>query len=133
MDVTTPSAADDLFEPPPSGIHLFFRGGSRDETSLTIDRCGRYLLGRAADADIRFDDRDDCDRRVSQRHAVLRVEAGAVWLANCSPRNGVKIDGILLDDFQELELHDSDVIALGTGGPIIRIRIGSLAGIAGKA
>ncbi|MCC8164970.1 MAG: FHA domain-containing protein [Planctomycetes bacterium] len=131
MDLANPSLADDLFDPPAPGIHLFFRGGSRDETSLTIDRHGRYLLGRASDADIRFDDRDDTDRRVSQRHAILKVDANGVTITNCSPRNGLKIDGIRLDDFQELVLRDSDVIALGSGGPIVRVRIGSLADSAG--
>ncbi len=131
MDFDDPSFTDDLFDPPSPGIHLLFRGGSRDETSLTIDRCGRYLLGRASDADIRFDDRDDIDRRVSQRHAILHVDPDGVRITNCSPRNGLKIDGILLDNHQELALRDSDVIALGTGGPIVRVRIGSLAHIAG--
>ncbi len=117
---------DDVFALPAPGVSLYFRGGSKNDTELKITRCGKYVIGRERNADIRFTDADKVDGKVSRRHAVLVVDAEKVAIINCTPRNGLKVDSVRLQDFQELVLNDADVIALGDGGPIVRIRIGSL-------
>lgn len=117
---------EDYFSTPGPGVRLYFYGGSRDSMCVAIERCGEFLFGRNEESAFRFSDDNRIDARVSRRHALLRVLGDTVTLVNQAPRNGLMLNGVSLDDYQEELLNDTDVITLGGKGPNIRVRIGDL-------
>lgn len=121
------SAGDSgYFASPRPGLRLYFYGGSYDNTWVEVESQGDYLFGRSKDSSFRFSDSNRTDAKVSRKHALLRVNDQSVTLVNQTPQNGLILNGVVLADYQEVVLNDTDVITLGGRGPSIRVRIGDL-------
>jgi S1-C subfamily serine protease len=90
--------------------------GARAGTVLSVWR--DVVIGRRADADLRFDPDRDLD--VSARHAAI-VRDGERWLLrDLDSRNGTFVNGRRV---REAELHDGDRIMFGGSGPEIEFRM----------
>ncbi|HEX2506386.1 MAG TPA: DUF3662 and FHA domain-containing protein [Gaiellaceae bacterium] len=65
----------------------------------------RLVIGRSRDCDLTLD-----DPNVSRRHAEVRQEEGAYWIADLGSTNGVEVNGSRVD---RAELENGDLIVLG--------------------
>lgn len=68
---------------------------------------GEFIIGRAATAQLSLD-----DPMVSRSHAKLRVEIEAVSIRDLDSRNGVRVNGQLIET--EHRLEPGDQIAIGS-------------------
>lgn len=90
--------------------------GARAGTVISLWR--DVVIGRRADADLRFDPDRDLD--VSARHAVI-VRDGERWLLrDLDSRNGTFVNGRRI---HEAELHHGDRVMFGGSGPVIEFRL----------
>ncbi|NMA20953.1 MAG: FHA domain-containing protein [Lentisphaerae bacterium] len=71
---------------------------------------GEHILGRSHSASIRFDDED-----VSDKHCVIKVDAGKATVENLSPA-GIRIDGQPVDSI--VELQHGNVIEIGAANAL---------------
>lgn len=78
---------------------------------------GDTVVGRAADAGLRFD--PDLDLQVSARHAVLALDANGWRVRDTGSRNGTYVNGRRVI---ETRLTDGDRIQFGENGPEIEFR-----------
>lgn len=78
-------------------------------------------LGRAADAELRFD--PERDREVSALHATLTLENGAWWLRDAQSTNGTFVNGQRIE--QPTALRNGDRLTIGRGGPELEFVIPS--------
>lgn len=81
---------------------------------------GTLLLGRGADATLRFD--YESDPGVSTRHLLIRKENGNFVLQDQQSTNGTYLNGHRVE---QANLHDGDLLTLGLEGPRIRITLES--------
>ena len=76
-------------------------------------RTERVAVGRAGDADLRFD--PDLDRAVSARHALIFRHDGRWYVRDEASRNGTFVNGRSVTG--DAPLNDGDRIEFGAGGP----------------
>jgi predicted component of type VI protein secretion system len=74
---------------------------------------GRWVLGRASDADVHLEG----DDAVSRRHAELAVRAGLCQIRDLDSCNGTLLNGRRV---QRARLHRGDVLVLGE--TVVRVR-----------
>lgn len=77
----------------------------------------RLVIGRAVDADIRFDPERELE--VSSSHAEITVRNGTVFLRDLGSTNGTFLNGARIGT--ERTLNAGDKIKLGTHGPTIEL------------
>ena len=68
---------------------------------------GQFVIGRGADCQLALD-----DALVSRRHAMITVEGDAVYVEDLGSRNGVKVNGSLIQARTCVE--DGDRIRIGS-------------------
>jgi hypothetical protein len=101
--VPAPSGAgtlDERREPASEPIVL-----SWDGERLEIDK-PRVVLGRSRECDVQL-----ADPNVSRRHAELRREGAAYWIADLDSTNGIEVNGKRV---RRARLADGDVVTLGS-------------------
>jgi len=87
------------------------------ETSTWEYAGAKFLIGRAADCELRFDDpQSDV---VSYRHATVEVMGASILLQDTDSTNGTFLNGEQVT--KPASLKSGDEIRLGTGGPVIRV------------
>lgn len=89
-------------------IKLIITHGDEPAETYTFERSA--VLGRGAEADVVL---ADPSRVVSQRHAEVRLEGGAVFLADLGSKNGTHVGGRRLPSEQPVPLRDGDSFAIG--------------------
>jgi pSer/pThr/pTyr-binding forkhead associated (FHA) protein/V8-like Glu-specific endopeptidase len=92
--------------------------GARAGHVLTSD-APRIRVGRAADAELRFD--RDRDLNVSARHALITRVDGRFHIRDQGSRNGTWVNGARV--VGDVALSDGDRVVFGTGGPEVELRI----------
>ncbi len=97
--------------------------GSLRGERLEVEPGGRVLIGRNADAGLRFD--PDVDLDVSGRHAELSHTSGGWVIQDLGSTNGTWVNGVEVRSSRTLE--DGDEIRLGREGPRVRIRLAAVA------
>ena len=83
-------------------------------TGLVIRLTGPVLVGRAADAGLRFD--PERERQVSSRHAVIGSDENGGWVRDEGSRNGTFVNGRRVT---EARLRHGDRLRFGGEGPEI--------------
>jgi pSer/pThr/pTyr-binding forkhead associated (FHA) protein len=78
---------------------------------------GDTVVGRAADAGLRFD--PDLDLQVSARHATLVLDANGWLVRDSGSRNGTWVNGRRV---VETRLSDGDRLRFGENGPEVEFR-----------
>jgi ABC-type multidrug transport system ATPase subunit len=113
--VPRPRAAPPLALSPGSKLRLTFLSGSRQGSFL--DLAGSVIhMGRAEGNTVWTPD----DRMVSAQHAkIVRLEDGFV-LMDLESTNGTLLNG---QRVERASLANGDVVALGTGGPEVRVEV----------
>jgi ABC-type multidrug transport system ATPase subunit/pSer/pThr/pTyr-binding forkhead associated (FHA) protein len=113
----TPAAAPSAARPPGPGskLRLTFASGTREGSSLELAG-SVFRMGRAQECAVWT----PSDTMVSGQHAkVVRLPTGYV-LIDLESTNGTYLNGRRI---QRATLSDGDIVALGAGGPQIRIQI----------
>ena len=86
-------------------LHVSAEG--RDSETLTLDQ-PRIVIGRGGHADVRLP-----SRRVSEQHAVLRVEGSDVSVTDDTSTNGTRVNGVVIPRGRRKVLRDGDELGLG--------------------
>ena len=82
------------------------RGIVAGEHEWPLADCGRWVLGRAAEADVVLGD----DDAISRRHAEIAVRAGLCLIRDLDSCNGTLLNGRLV---RRARLRRGDVLVLG--------------------
>lgn len=90
---------------------------------------GSVLVGRAADALLRFD--PEVDLQVSGRHAALRFDRGEWMLEDLGSTNGTWLNGVEVT--APRSLAPGDELRFGQGGPRVRVLHAPVAAFSGEA
>jgi hypothetical protein len=87
---------------------------------------GEFVIGRSPDCQLSLD-----DALVSRRHAILIVQADAVYIEDLASRNGVLVRGkritgpTRLDDGDQIQVGSQVMTLVGVPGPISSMRGGA--------
>ena len=96
--------ATDPPNPPGTGYLLVVED---DSSSLFhLPHAGAVVIGRASDAELRLG-----HASVSRRHATIRIEQGAMRVADLGSHNGTRVNGELVQDTRTLA--SGDVVSVG--------------------
>lgn len=87
--------------------------------TITLDSEGEFEIGRGAGCAIALD-----DDRVSRHHARLMLERRRLTLRDERSTHGVWINGVRLDEGEEVELHDRDLIGIAPWSMLVRFASG---------
>ncbi|HEY7208602.1 MAG TPA: DUF3662 and FHA domain-containing protein [Gaiellaceae bacterium] len=96
-----PAPAEDAEEPGAAEPVVLSWDGERRE----VDKA-RVVLGRSRECDIQL-----ADPNVSRRHAELRREGAAYWIADLDSTNGIEVNGKRV---RRARLSEGDVVTLGS-------------------
>ncbi len=101
-------------------IELRILSGARAGYSESFEK-SVIAVGRHPLSDLRFDAKQDLD--VSTRHGEIRFANGRYTVYDQQSTNGTYVNGERVASGGSRELQDSDVIAFGSHGPTVAVRI----------
>jgi hypothetical protein len=101
---------------PRAAVHIEVLSGTLQGETLGFEQ-DRILVGRAPDCALRFD--PAADLNVSSHHALLVRRRGGWTVEDVGSTNGTYVDGV--QTVGATPLRGGEVIALGRGGPEIRV------------